>query len=282
MNPIRLLALDVDGTLAAKKHQVSSQTRSALHELHNEKVQIVIVTGRRYRSARWIIEDLGLDTYTICNGGTLVKCPEQNTLHQFAFSHHQIQMLCTLARQHGICLVGQRDSHQNDGADFIVDSEAPWNKQTQAYYESNREFAEAQDLCSLEDEILSIGCFDNEHTLSHFSEQIESLLPGEFSTVTIPHLSSGHQYCEIIKNGVNKWSTLSTLAVEIDINASEICAVGDQLNDIPMVTHAGHGFAMGNAHPDLKKVADKICGDHDKDGLLPVIDYVKNHNANYG
>lgn len=282
MNPIRLLALDIDGTLAAEQHQVSPLTRTALHQLDKENIHIVIVTGRRYRTTRWVIENLGLDTYSICNGGTLVKCPKQNTLHQFTISPQQTRMLCSLAGERKICLVGQRESHQNGGADFVIDSEAPWNTQTHAYYDYNREYADTQVLSSLEDELLNIGCFGNENTLSQFATDIERSFPGEFDTVVLPHLDTGMHYCEILKNGVNKWTALMTLASELDIKGNEICAVGDQRNDIPMVKHAGHGFAMGNAHPDLKKIADKICGDHDKDGLLVVIDYVRNHNTSYG
>ena len=67
--PIKLLALDLDGTLAVDNHQVTEKTRDALHEISDEGVEVTIATGRRYRSARYVMENLGLDTFCICNGG---------------------------------------------------------------------------------------------------------------------------------------------------------------------------------------------------------------------
>ena len=54
--------------------------------------------------------------------------------------------------------------------------------------------------------------------------------------------------------------------------------MGDQLNDIAMVTAAGHGVAMGNGHKDLKKVARFVCGDNTEDGILDVVNYI--HKVN--
>ena len=58
---IRMIALDLDGTLAIADHQVSSATRTALLELHEGDTEVVIATGRRYRTTRFVIENLGFD-----------------------------------------------------------------------------------------------------------------------------------------------------------------------------------------------------------------------------
>ncbi len=55
--------------------------------------------------------------------------------------------------------------------------------------------------------------------------------------------------------------------------------MGDELNDVPMVKAAGLGVAMGNAHPELKSLADFICGNHDEDGLLELFDYIRQYNS---
>jgi HAD superfamily hydrolase (TIGR01484 family) len=63
MHPIKLIALDLDGTLALPNHQVSPATREGLHQLQDDGVEVVIATGRRYRSALYVIDNLGLETY---------------------------------------------------------------------------------------------------------------------------------------------------------------------------------------------------------------------------
>ena len=76
MIPIKMLALDLDGTLAIDNHQVLPATRDALKHLHDADVEVVIATGRRYRSTRYVIDNLGFEVFAVCNGGALVKMPD--------------------------------------------------------------------------------------------------------------------------------------------------------------------------------------------------------------
>ncbi|NIQ97686.1 MAG: HAD-IIB family hydrolase, partial [Desulfuromonadales bacterium] len=76
-----MIALDLDGTLALENHTVSPATRSALTELSLEGIEVVIATGRRYRTTRFVIDDLGLEVYAVCLGGALGKRPDTSTFH---------------------------------------------------------------------------------------------------------------------------------------------------------------------------------------------------------
>ena len=62
---IRLMAVDVDGTLAHRGDEVLPATRDALHRAHREGVEVVIATGRRYRTARRVVEALGLEVAVV-------------------------------------------------------------------------------------------------------------------------------------------------------------------------------------------------------------------------
>ena len=77
--------------------------------------------------------------------------------------------------------------------------------------------------------------------------------------------------CELAPAGVTKWSAVRRLASEWGIADGEICAVGDDVNDIPMIRSAGLGVAMGNAVPEVKAAADRIAPTHDNDGLVEVV-----------
>ena len=77
--------------------------------------------------------------------------------------------------------------------------------------------------------------------------------------------------CELAPAGVTKWSAVRRLASQWGIADSEICAVGDDVNDIPMIRSAGLGVAMGNAVPEVKAAADRIAPTHDNDGLVEVV-----------
>ena len=70
---------------------------------------------------------------------------------------------------------------------------------------------------------------------------------------------------------MTKWSAVERLAAGWGIATAAICAVGDDVNDIPMIRAAGLGVAMGNAQPAVKAAADRIAPSHDEDGLAEVV-----------
>ena len=101
-------------------------------------------------------------------------------------------------------------------------------------------------------------------------ETLQAQLPGKLYT----HVLRSPRYtgfmCEIAPAGVTKWSGILHLADDWGIAQSEICAVGDDVNDIPMIEGAGLGVAMGNALAPVKAAADRIAPRHDADGLVQV------------
>jgi hydroxymethylpyrimidine pyrophosphatase-like HAD family hydrolase len=76
--------------------------------------------------------------------------------------------------------------------------------------------------------------------------------------------------CEIAPAGITKWSGVMAVASGWGIAPDEICAVGDDVNDIPMIRAAGLGLAMGNARPEVQAVADAVVGHHDASGIADV------------
>ena len=109
---IRLLALDVDGTLAARADEVTPKTRAALHRAHEAGIEIVIATGRRYRTTRRVIAALGLPVRAVVLGGALVKEEDGSTLHAANFDSAEFASLHDLARRSGHTIVCQLDSFE--------------------------------------------------------------------------------------------------------------------------------------------------------------------------
>ena len=81
---IRLLALDIDGTLAWRGDEVLPATRAALHRAEERGLHVVIATGRRYRTTCRVIDALGLDVPAVVLGGALVKSGARETVHRAA------------------------------------------------------------------------------------------------------------------------------------------------------------------------------------------------------
>ncbi len=274
---IKLIALDLDGTLAIDNHQVSTLTREALDKLHQDGVEVVIATGRRYRTTRYVIKNLGFEVFAVCNGGALVKAPDQTTVYRESFS---IIPILEIARELKLTLFAQRDAHQYGGADFIIDSVPTWNEITSRHIDINQDWCEDRDLIESNNEFMVAGCFGHEKELKALADQIVNNHGNGYNTIIVPHLESNWFYCEISLGHVDKWYGLQKILSKFDLSPENVCAVGDQLNDMAMVTAAGHGVAMANGHEKLRAAANFICGHNQKDGILDVIDYIEKHNRN--
>jgi hydroxymethylpyrimidine pyrophosphatase-like HAD family hydrolase len=80
--------------------------------------------------------------------------------------------------------------------------------------------------------------------------------------------------CEVIRHDAGKWAAILHLAELWNVDPSEICAIGDDVNDISMIKSAGLGVAMGQAPAAVLAAADLVTGDHDEDGVAMLVDEV--------
>ena len=101
---------------------------------------------------------------------------------------------------------------------------------------------------------------------------LDTSWPGMLSLHTIRSPRYRDWMCEIAPAGVTKWSGVLSLAEQFGIAPESICAVGDDVNDLPMIRGAGLGIAMGNATPDVLQAADRVVAAHDDDGIGEVAD----------
>lgn len=273
---IKQIALDLDGTLAIENHQILPATRDALHRLHHDEgVQVVIATGRRYRTTRFVIENLGFEVHAVCNGGALVKSPEQETLHADAFD---VTGIALLVRDTGMTLFAQRDAHEFGGADFLIDANSHWNGPTTNHFENNRQWCDKADLTTEADNFLVCGCFGPEADLLRVELAVHQNYPNQYNVIIVPHLQTGYSYCEISQKHVDKWTGLNQIHSRHNILGEEVCAVGDQLNDMSMVGASGHGIAMSDGHEKLKQMAKFVCGPNNADGIVDAVNYIRDFN----
>ena len=269
---IRLLAVDIDGTLVTGGDVVSPATRAALH-LAAECFALVLATGRRYRTTRQVMSVLDLPLPAVCLGGALTKSAAGRTLHATPFAAEDIAGILDLARRRDLALVLQRDAHSLGGADFVVDASPPWNSATQHYVSVGGAAGRADtDIGGARyGDILVVGCFGERGPLGALEDDIAGLAGG-YETVLVPSQKTPGWYLEVIRAGVSKWAALRRYAGGVGIPEEAICAVGDALNDLPMIRGAGFGVAMGNAHPAVKAAAAWTTGRNDEDGLVTLID----------
>jgi len=273
---IRLLAIDIDGTLVNSRDELTETTRQALHRACAAGLKIVLATGRRYSRALPLVGPLAIDAPLVTASGALIKHPlDHRTLFRATFERQLLCDLLTVVERRGFEAVLYADSY-HDGFDFYCER-------------LEVERAELADYLAL-----NPGCHrlwpalmrdPPEGVFAGFStgtrdemlelhEELQRELPGLLYTHVLRSPRYIGHMCEIAPFGVTKWSGIQHVAAEWGILPEEMCAVGDDVNDIPMIEAAGIGIAMGNAQPEVKAAADLIAPTHDEDGLAAVVDFL--------
>jgi len=281
---MRLLVLDVDGTITNSRHEVSQATCDAVARIRAAGIRVVLATGRRYRDTLPVAARLGVDGPLITASGALVKrTSDHATLARAAFGPGVLEgvIACMVAAGHEPVLYS--DSYA-DGFDFHCRSlsvdptpagDAARGIQGLAeYLARNRDLACVMpDLHRQPPAGVFAGFAMGPHrAMLDLEESLECRFPEQLSLHTIRSPRYLNWMCEIAPVGVTKWSGVLSLAREWGIGPAEICAVGDDVNDLPMIRAAGLGIAMGNAQPQVLAAADRVVGRQDDDGLVDVAD----------
>lgn len=278
--PVRLLVLDVDGTLTDSSHHVSAVARQAVARVHAAGVRVMLATGRRYRDALPIAAELGLDVPIVTASGALVKRPSDHaTLARAAFAPGVLEAVVRMVVDSGHEPILYTDSYHR-GFDFHCRSLAHASADPgpvgggglREYLGRNRDLADV--LPTLQESPPS-GVFagftmGGYEAMTALEAALEAAFPGRLSLHTIKSPRYRDWMCEIAPDGITKWSGVMAVASGWGIAPDEICAVGDDVNDIPMIRAAGLGLAMGNARAEVRAVADGVVGHHDGSGIADV------------
>lgn len=119
--------------------------------------------------------------------------------------------------------------------------------------------------------VCAIGSYDE---MCEFEQSAHQRLGGRIQTFVLRMSRYLGTMCEILRVDASKWTALLHLAEVWRVRPEEICAVGDDANDIPMIRHAGLGVAMGHAHAEVQVAADLVTGRYDEDGVAMLVDEV--------
>jgi 5-amino-6-(5-phospho-D-ribitylamino)uracil phosphatase len=284
----RILALDVDGTLLDLDGTLRPRTAEAVARAAQAGIQPVLCTGRRYRRARPIAELLGLDAPLVCNSGAIVKIPgDHRTLWRADFDPELVADVLDLFHSHDQPAVLFTDRGPND-FDFIVPAFPTGRAAFDDYVGKNVEHAEIDTAWRRriatrdglppttggDEPLFHVCAVGSRAEMLAFEKAILDRIGGRVQTFVLRTSRYLGTMCEIVRVDASKWTAVLNLAEMWGIEPGEICAVGDDANDIPMIRNAGLGVAMGHAHPDVQSVADHVTGGHDEDGVAMLVNEV--------
>jgi Cof subfamily protein (haloacid dehalogenase superfamily) len=262
-----LVASDIDGTLITPLDEVTGRTAAVVSRVLAAGTPFVLVTGRPPRWIPHIAKAAGVDGYAVCaNGAVLYDIAADRVVWQRVLDPVLLNDLAS-ALDHvlpGCSLATERlgSSAFDEGVQqFIAESEYrhPWPEGPSV------EFTRA--------EVLGIPAVKllvrhDRMTSAEMAGAAGELLDGQ---VDITY-SSNSGLLEISAHGVTKATGLADVASRLGIAAEGVIAFGDMPNDVPMLTWAGHGVAMANAHPFAIEVADEVTGPNAEDGVAMVLE----------
>jgi 5-amino-6-(5-phospho-D-ribitylamino)uracil phosphatase len=272
----RLLALDIDGTLVNSRDELTPDTIAALLRAGGAGIHVVLATGRRYSRTLHFVEALGLDVPLITATGALVKDPKDHrTLYKSVFDSQLLRRVVSLIESNGFDAVLCADTF-SEGFDFYHARPEARNSELAEYLELNPDDGRVwPDLISNPppDAFLCFTMGTKEQMRA-----LDKILHGELQGLISTHVLRSPRYSgflvEIAPAGVSKWSAVLRMADAWGIGKESICAVGDDVNDIPMIREAGLGVAMGNALPEVIAAADRVAPTHDENGLVQVVQWL--------
>ena len=274
--PYRVFAVDIDGTLVSHEEELTVATREALVRAGEAGIHVILATGRRYSRTLHLVEPLGIEVPLITASGALVKCPHTHkTLHCSVFPDEVIREIVRVLDAEGYAPILCADTYEQ-GYDYYMAQKEVESPELAEYLRLNPGSG-----CLRPDLVENppAGVFNGfamgtKEQMLDLDKRLHAQLNGNLAT----HVLRSPRYigfmCEFAPRDVTKWSAIRQLAADWNVPDEAICAVGDDVNDIPMIRGAGLGIAMGNALPEVKAAADRIAPSQGEDGLVQVVDWL--------
>ncbi|WP_250124117.1 Cof-type HAD-IIB family hydrolase [Chroococcidiopsis sp. CCMEE 29] len=265
---IKLLVLDIDGTIAGESNEISQTVKQAIQAAQQQGVQVAIATGRMYRSALRFHQEIGSTLPLLAYQGAWIQDPTTQQLHRHWPVSKQIAVqLLDYFEQPQLRSLLSVHFYIND--QLYVRDLTP---ETKIYSQrSGIEAIPVGDLRqALTDEPTKVLALSDDILII---DQLLGSLRRQYTPSELYLTKSVATFFEATNPLVNKGTGVRYLAEELlGLQAANVMSVGDNFNDLEMLEYAGIGVAMGNAPTDVKAVAQWIAPSVEQDGAAAAIE----------
>ena len=267
---VRLIAIDIDGTLLDPTFQVSSANLAALQRAHRAGVEIVLVTGRRHTFALPVSEALGFEVALISSNGAVTKSSAGALFHRDLLPVAIARELCAYMRDYRDCLVLTFDV---SGKGEVVLEQVVTHPSIQRWMEKNSEYIEHVvpiERALTTDPVQAMFCGGVER-MRHAEAK---LVAGSFPVTLLKTQYLVRDLCilDVLNAGCSKGHALERWARHRGFERAQVMAIGDNYNDIEMLEFAGIPVIMGNASDDLKQSGWHVTLGNDQSGVAAAVE----------
>jgi len=271
--PIRLVAIDIDGTLLDSRWQLPDCNRDAIARAVNHGVEVAIVTGRRYDFAKPIIDLLPCAVTAIVSNGAIVRSSNGSTAlrHLLPRAVAQSVLAATRVYRDGVGLIFDRP---RDGQ--VVFERIDWTHPSRrGYAERNREYITEVDPLdeALTEDPIQVMFNGSVAPMRRLVNSLATLPDAAAFTVAVTEYEErDFSLVDVLPAGCTKGATLIEWARRQGYARQEVMALGDNLNDVEMLEAAGLPVVMGNAVPALLARGWPVTASNDDAGVAVAIE----------
>lgn len=261
---IKLIAIDIDGTLLNSKHEITPEVYQAIQEAKQAGVKIVIATGRPISGVKHILTELNLldqgDYVITFNGGLVQETATEKEILKEGLSYTDYLEWEYLSRKLGLPMHaslkdGLYTANRNIGKYTVYEAQLVHSP---VFYRTPEEMADK--------DIIKVMLVDEPEKLDTAITQIPDTLMNSFNVA-----KSAPFYLEVTPKTVNKGEAIRQLSTLLGLTMDQTMAIGDQENDRSMLEVVGTAVVMENGSPDIKKIATYITKSNDEDGVAYAI-----------
>lgn len=276
-----MIAIDLDGTLLSPLGQVSPRVRQAIHRALDAGLLVVFATGRNYTESRTVLDAVHhYDTAVFVGGAMVVDTRSGMTLHRVLMDPELARSLCRDIESLGQAALVLQDTATAE-IDYLITADVALNPQLKRWLQATEASVRfVTDLATrAHDHTVRIGMVCESSRASVTRQLLDERYAGRVFHHSIFVPAYGVEVIEIFDPSVNKWEGILHVARQRGIDPKQIIAIGDDINDLHMIRHAGLGVAMGNAIPLIKQTARRVIGSNADDGLAEFLNELIEQHA---
>ncbi|MEO6436626.1 MAG: HAD family hydrolase [Tepidisphaeraceae bacterium] len=276
-----MIAIDLDGTLLSPEGKVTERTKSAIHQCLAAGMLVCFATGRNWTESKMVLETVAHYDHAVFAGGAMVIDTRQEvTLHRTGVDPELARELCQVLEEAGHAVLALQDT-SSAGVDYLVSDEIPVNAETMHWM--NVTSATVHHVPGLSrhrhEHTIRLGIVAASEEVDKVHEQLERQFGDRIFSHRLFVPQAGVVVLEIFDPAVNKWEGILHVADHHGVEPEQIIAIGDDVNDLPMLRQAGLGVAMGNARPEIQAAAKKVIGTNSDEGLAQFLEQLVAEHA---
>ncbi|QQE13200.1 HAD hydrolase family protein [Planctomycetota bacterium] len=279
-----LIAIDMDGTLLGKDGVVSKTNREAIRRAVDAGTMVVPCTGRGWREAKYSLDEMEdvLELGIFVTGAMINEISTGASIEIAELEPHLAHDVIDFLKDEPEAILCFRDANVV-GHDYLVTGSCDLVGNSAWWFEVTQSRVHTQANLSVEElrAVLRVGMVACGPRLGVMENKIreqfgDRVLVQHFMGVQMPDPVDTVYILEVFANGVDKWRGIKWLAEKRGISQEKIACIGDEINDISMLSNAQLGVAMGNAVEQAAVVADQRTLRNDQDGVAFAIDKMLN------